>query len=142
MKFLVLAWSMRPRVSKFISECVGYRVLKIGQHLAKSWARAQWLFYLAYFYLIYRSASSLAVNITLAAFAAERRAAAPLLLSAGTYYRSIYPARCKPAARRCCCQSMGQTDRRTDDGPFHRPCSAYYAGSVNNRVTRIPEINI
>jgi len=25
----------------------------------------------------------------------------------------------------------GQTDRRTDARPLHRPCSAYYVGSVN-----------
>ena len=37
----------------------------------------------------------------------------------------------KPAGRRCCCRSMGQTDRRTDR-PLHRPCCACYAGSVNN----------
>ena len=39
----------------------------------------------------------------------------------------------KPAAR-CCSGRMGQkwqTDRRTDTVPFHRPCSAYYAGSTN-----------
>jgi len=41
-----------------------------------------------------------------------------LLLSAGACYRSISPARralsSKLAARRCCCRSTGQTDRRTD----------------------------
>ena len=56
--------------------------------------------------------------MTLLAFAAERRAAAPLLVSAGSYYRWISHA-CgtlgsKPAARRCCCRSMGQTDGQTD----------------------------
>jgi len=55
-------------------------------------------------------------------------------LSAGTCYRS--PAcralSSKPVGGRCCCRSMGQTDRRTDARPFHRPCSAYYASSVNN----------
>jgi len=53
---------------------------------------------------------SSAVNTTLPACAAERRAAAPLLLGAGTRCcRSISPARgalsSKPAARRCCCRS-------------------------------------
>jgi len=56
-----------------------------------------------------------AVNTTLPAFAAERRAAAPLLLGAGRC-RSISAARTalssKPAARRCCCPSMGQMDGR------------------------------
>jgi len=41
-----------------------------------------------------------------------------LLLSAVACYRVISPVRgalsSKPAARRCCRQSMGQTDRRTD----------------------------
>ena len=80
-----------------------------------------------------------AVNMTLSAFAAERRAAAPLLLGARRC-RSIFPARTalssKPAARRRCGRMMGradrQTDRQTDAQPLHRPCSAYYAGSVNN----------
>jgi len=36
-----------------------------------------------------------------------------LLLSAGACDRLIFPAR-KPAARRCCYRSMGQTDGRTD----------------------------
>jgi len=61
------------------------------------------------------------VNKTLSAFAAERRAAAPLLLSAGACRcRSIWPARwalsSKPAACRSGCRTMGQTDGRTD-GP-------------------------
>jgi len=55
--------------------------------------------------------------MTLSAFAAERRAAALLLLSAGACYRSITPARgalsSKPAARSC--RTMGQTDGRTLD---------------------------
>jgi len=36
----------------------------------------------------------------------------------------------KPAARRCCCRSMGQTDGR-DTRPLHRRGSACYAGSVD-----------
>ena len=63
---------------------------------------------------------SSAVNATLPACAAERRAAAPLLLGAGTRRcRSISPARgalsSKPAARRCCCRS---TDGRTTLPPL------------------------
>jgi len=58
-----------------------------------------------------------AVNVTLPAFAAERRAAAPLLLGPGACYRSIPPAcralRSKSAARRCML-SIDGTDRRTD----------------------------
>jgi len=30
---------------------------------------------------------------------------------------------------------LGQTDRRTDTVPFHRPRSAYYTGSANNKRT-------
>jgi len=57
--------------------------------------------------------------VTLHAFADERRAAAPLLLGAGARRSQlISPARTafssKPAARRCCCRSMGQTDGQTD----------------------------
>ena len=44
----------------------------------------------------------------------------------------------QPAARRSRCQTVGQTDRqtdvRTDARPLHRPCSAYYAGSVKNAI--------
>ena len=59
--------------------------------------------------------STSVVNMTLPAFAAERRAAAPLLVSAGSYYRWISHVRgtlsSKPAARRCI--AMGQTDGQT-----------------------------
>ena len=39
----------------------------------------------------------------------------------------------KPGARRCCCWSMRwtQTNGWADVRPFHRRCSAYYVGSVN-----------
>jgi len=75
--------------------------------------------------------------MTLLAFAAVRRAEAPLLQSAGACYRSISPARrvlsSKPAARRPVVDRWErQTDGRMDARPFRRPCSAYYAGSVNN----------
>jgi len=40
----------------------------------------------------------------------------------------------KPAARRCCCRSAGQTERRRDTRPLHRPLhTSYHTGSVNNR---------
>ena len=39
----------------------------------------------------------------------------------------------KRAARRSCGGIMEKTDRRTDVRPFRRPCSAYYASSVNKR---------
>jgi len=34
--------------------------------------------------------------------------------------------------RICCCGPRRDMDRRTDTVPFHRPCSAQYAGSANN----------
>jgi len=60
-----------------------------------------------------------AVNMTLPAFAAERRAAAPGCgAAAARRCLSISFARTalssKPAARRCCVRLMGQTDGRTD----------------------------
>ena len=39
----------------------------------------------------------------------------------------------KRTARRSCDGIMEKTDRRTDVRPFRRPCSAYYASSVNKR---------
>jgi len=74
--------------------------------------------------------------MTLPAFASERRvaaccwASAPATVGGSAHSRTALSS--KPAARRCCCRSMGQTDGLTDARPFHRPCSAYYAGSVSN----------
>jgi len=76
------------------------------------------------------------VNVTLPAFDTERRAAAPLPPSAGACYRSIGPISCPHSARPAnpphASAAVDRWDRRTDARPFHRPCSAYYAGSVNN----------
>ena len=75
------------------------------------------------------------VNVTLPAFDTERRAAAPLPLSAGACYRSISPvltALDQQTRRTPLLLSIDGTDGRTDARSFHRPCSAYYAGSVNN----------
>jgi len=78
--------------------------------------------------------------VTLLAFAAERRAAAPLLLGARRC-RSISPARrahsSKPAARRGCgTRRNRQTDRRTDRRTPYRYIdpAAYYASSVNRQI--------
>jgi len=53
--------------------------------------------------------------MTLPTFAAEHRR----LQHGARSYRSISTARMalssKPAGRRCCCRSMGQTDGRTDE---------------------------
>jgi len=65
-----------------------------------------------------------AVDVTLAAFAAERRGRRSLLSPArraGTQQQT-----------HCCGRSTGQTVIRTDTRPLHRPCSAYYADSVKN----------
>jgi len=80
----------------------------------------------------------------LSAFAAELRAAAPLLLGADAC------AACLMQARRAAVDDISsagrsatnplhaaaavdrwdrRTDGRTDARPFHSPCSAYYAGS-------------
>ena len=37
-----------------------------------------------------------------------------------------------PQQRTCGGRMMGQTDRQTNAAQFHKPCSAYYANSVNN----------
>jgi len=64
-----------------------------------------------------------AINTTLPAFAAAHRAAAPLLLSAGDCYRSIFPARgalsSKPAAAAV---DRWDIPTDTDAQPFHKPC--------------------
>jgi len=71
-------------------------------------------------------------SVTLLAFAAERQPCSS---------RSISPAHrahsSKPAAAACGGPIMGRMDRRTDARKFHRPCSAYYASSVNNIVVII-----
>ena len=75
-------------------------------------------------------------------FAAERRAAAPLLLSAGQqidrYHLPAEHSAANPQKWRGEWQTDGridrQTDGRTDARQLHRPCSAYYAGSVSSRT--------
>jgi len=77
-----------------------------------------------------------AVNVTLPAFAAERR-------------RLLHGARCAPEAIDRYLLAAGRsaanppvaaaavdrwTDRRTDARPFQRPFSAYYVGSVNKHL--------
>jgi len=79
--------------------------------------------------------------MTLPAFAPERRAAVPLLLGAGSRRcRSISPAHTALSSKLAARRSMGQTDRPASDArPFHRPFSAYYAGSANNTSCEIVE---
>jgi len=84
-----------------------------------------------------------AVDVTLLAFAAERRAAAPLLLGTRRPPLSInisrphgaqQQTRRTPQRLRSNDGTGKQTDRQTDTRPFHRPCSAYHAISVNNQT--------
>jgi len=69
---------------------------------------------------------NLAVNMTLPAFAAERRAAAPLLLG------DIFcPHGAQQQTRRTpLLRPNDGTDGRTPDR--YRPCFAYYAGNAKN----------
>ena len=65
--------------------------------------------------------------------AAERRPTAPLLLSApAAGDRYLLPAGRSAANPPATDQHDRQRDGQTDARPLHRPCSAYYAGSVNN----------
>jgi len=84
-----------------------------------------------------KSLLTAAVNLPLSAFAAERRAAAPLLLSAGQQSIDIS---CPPGAqqqtrRTPLLWSNDGTDRRTGTRASHRPCFAYYAGSGNTAAS-------
>jgi len=74
-----------------------------------------------------------ASHVTLSAFAAERRAAIDQYLPpAGR--SAANPQQRREAGERWDGQTQTdrQTDRQTDAGPLHRPCSAYWAGSVSN----------
>ena len=78
-----------------------------------------------------------AVNVTLLALVTERRAAAPLLLSA--VQQSINTS-CPPGTQQQTRNSSvrranDETDRQTDSRPLHRPSSAYNASSVKNPAT-------
>ena len=73
--------------------------------------------------------SSSTLNITLPTIAAaERRRLQHGARSYRSYLRQTPAMSSKPADRRCCSRSTGRTDVR----PLHRPCSAYYAGSVSD----------
>jgi len=66
--------------------------------------------------------------VELPAFGADRRAAGRPPLSIDISRPRGAQQQTRP---RCCSgQQTGQTDRRTDNGPLQRPCSAYYASSV------------
>jgi len=75
--------------------------------------------------------------MTLPAFAAERRTAAPLLLGAGARrFRSMSAAHTtlssKPAVHRISVERWDrQTDGRTDARPLRTPCFTYCAASIN-----------
>ena len=69
-----------------------------------------------------------ALNMTLPASAAEGERRIPAI---DRYLLQAPALSSKPAARRCCCQSTGQRDGRTDTRPLHRSSTAYYTDSVN-----------
>jgi len=78
-----------------------------------------------------------ALNITLPAFAAERRRLRHGALSApAAIDRYLLPAGRSaanpPPAAAAAERRDRQADGRTDASPLHRPFSAYYAASVNN----------
>jgi len=77
--------------------------------------------------------------MTLSVFAAERRAAAPLLLRARSPPPSILSARRSAVNPLDTAAAVDwwdrQTDRWTDARQFYTPCSTYYAGSVNTATT-------
>jgi len=75
-------------------------------------------------------------KMPLSAFAAERRAAALLLLGPRRQPLSMdiccrHGAQQQTAVRPCCGRVIGQTDRQTDAPPLHKARSAYYAGDAN-----------
>jgi len=82
-----------------------------------------------------------AVSMALPAFAAERRAAAPLLLGSRRPPLSIdisCPHGAQQQTRRTLVlQSNNGTYRRTDTRPLHRPRYAYYAGGANKQAKRL-----
>jgi len=73
--------------------------------------------------------SSSAVNVTLPAYAADR-----WRLQHNTHsYLSVIPAH-RTLSSKQPPTAVDWWDRRTDDRPLHRPCSAYCVGSINNTV--------
>ena len=73
------------------------------------------------------------LNITLLAFAAERRAAGhPPPAPAVRHLPPTGPTAAKFATVAFAAVVHTGTDRRTNTAPFHRPRSAQYASSVNN----------
>ena len=91
---------------------------------------------------------SSALNITLPAFAAERRAAAPLPLNDDRHFLPTERSAPNPPAAvdRRDRQTDGRTDRRTDARPLHRLCGAYtlvsscvqvYVTDVNDHAPQI-----
>ena len=74
------------------------------------------------------------------AFAAKRRAAGACSTAPAAYphlsidISSRRTLSSKPTGRSIDGQTNGQTGRQTNTVPLHRPCSAYYVGSVNEDV--------
>jgi len=76
--------------------------------------------------------------MTLPALAADRRRACSTALAARPQLSIAISSRrtlsSKPAGRHCCCRSMGQTDRRTDEHLIVTKTLAYYVGNVGKRT--------
>jgi len=71
--------------------------------------------------------------MTLTAFAAERRHLQNDVHSKPTVIdRYLMPTGCSAAKMPAIAAVIDGTDKRMDTHPLHRPCSIYYAGSVNN----------
>jgi len=88
--------------------------------------------------------------MTVPAFAAKRRAAAPWLMSEGACYRSVSPARgalsSKPAARRYCFVDRRETDGRTlnrfTDPALHTMWAASIRRVHRSGIIRLLLINV
>jgi len=74
-----------------------------------------------------------AVNVTLLAFAEDRRATVPLLVGDIAVGRYFLRAECSAANPPHAATAVNRRDHGTDTGPLHRPCSAYCASDVNNQ---------
>jgi len=75
----------------------------------------------------------------LSTFAAERRRllhdAYSMPAAINRYLLHAGRSAANPAATAAVNRWDRQMDGRTDARPLHRPCSTYYAGSINNKVT-------
>jgi len=69
-----------------------------------------------------------AVKVALPTFADERRRA---LHGARSYWQPSTASRALSSKPSAAIAAVQRWDRQTDAGPWHRPCTTYYAGSFN-----------